>query len=532
MGVGPGEWGVALGYRPVNRDQPFLLPPDVREWVPADHVVHTLLEVVAQVDTSAFHRLARTGGVGRAGYDPDMMLVVLLLGYCTGQRSSRRIERLCGTDVGFMLACGLDTPDHSSLARFRQGHEQAFAVLFADVLVMCAARGLVQVDTVAIDGTKIAADASLEANRSQAWVRERAGQILAEAAAVDAAEDEVFGAARGDEPDPVMTDPGGRARAVKEWVEQVEQVKGDNAGRRAAQRSAQAVARRGQAADAGQIPTGRRAGTAAERAQQAKHSWQVQHDRQQAKVDAYRQARAAGAAPRGYRPRDPAEHARVRRAKAAYDKAQALAEAEADADGGRDPSVRVNTTDCYSRIMKTRRGWVQGYNVQFAVSADQVILAAQVGQNGNDVNQLEPMMTAAVAVVDGLPGTDETPTPTPRRIGTVLADAGYNSLHNLSVEGPDRLIAQGKARAQARRELVTGPPDPGASPAAKMQHRLDTAAGRLLYKRRGATVEPAIGNFKKLLDRFSRRGLHAAQAETQLAAAAFNIMKIHRAALA
>lgn len=118
-------------------------------------------------------------------------------------------------------------------------------------------------------------------------------------------------------------------------------------------------------------------------------------------------------------------------------------------------------------------------------------------------------------------------------IGTVLADAGYNSDANLNAEGPDRLIATGKGRDQARaavEEQAHGSPPPGATPREANAHRLRTIEGRGLYKRRGATVEPGIGNLKKVIDRFSRRGLDNATSELHLAATAFNLMKVHRAA--
>jgi transposase len=521
----------------VDRDQQFLLPPDVRDWVPADHVVWTVLEVIEQVDTSVFHSCSQRGGVGRRGYDPDMLLTVLLLGYCTGARSSRQMERLCATDVGFRVACANDVPDHTVLARFRQTHAQAFEGLFTDVLTLAAVKGLVRLDTVAIDGTKIAANASMDANRDEAWVRQRAREILAEAAAVDAAEDQAYGDARGDEPDPEMTDPRRRAEAVRQWVEELaERDKAAEQGEQA-QRSAQAVAERSAMLEAGQLPGGRHAGTAAQRVAQAERSWQVQRDRQQAKVDAYRQAKAAGTPVFGRVPVDPAEHKKVQRAKAAYDKAAAQAQTEtdtrtgqADAGGPRIGTSRrqVNITDPASRIMKTRKGWVQGYNVQVAVSADQLIVACQVGQS-TDRGQFVPMMNAVQQAADRLTTVTGD---SAHEIGTVLADAGYNSHKNLTAEGPDRLIAQGKGRDLARRELAEQLPTPDASPAARMQHRLDTEAGRALYKRRGATVEPAIGNLKKLIDRFSQRGLTAVTAEAQLIAAAFNIRKIHRTALA
>jgi len=489
---------MALGYRAVVRDQQFLMPPDMRDWVPQDHLVWTVLEFVAQADTSVLHRRARTGGAGRAGYDPDMLLTVLLLGYCSGQRSSRQLERLCETDCGFKVACAGDVPDHSVLARFRQRHEAAFKGLFEQVLTLAAVNKLVRLDTVAVDGTKIAADASIDANRSEQWVRERAAQILAEAAATDAAEDELYGDARGDEPAERMSDPKTRAEEVARFLQELEVQK-------QAKRSvtdAEAVAA------------------------QRQQRYQAVRQRQQAKVDAYRTAAEAGTRLTGRPPVPADDHIRVREAKQAYDNAAARA-ARASAASALTGSVQVNTTDPQSRIMKTRKGWVQGYNVQLSVSADQIIVTCQVGQS-TDMKQFVPMMHATVAAVEPLQQVGGVQ----RRIGVVLADAGYASQANLTAPGPDRLIALGKGRDLARREISEQPPDPDAPATVRMQARLDTEAGRSLYKRRGATVEPAIGNLKKLMDRFSRRGLAAAESETWLAAAAFNLLKIHRAVLA
>jgi len=161
----------------------------------------------------------------------------------------------------------------------------------------------------------------------------------------------------------------------------------------------------------------------------------------------------------------------------------------------------------WSRIMPTRRGFVQGYNVQVAVTADQLIAVCDVGQSSNDQRTFIPMMHATEKVASRLhaaTGEDR------HIIGTVLADAGYNSNDNLTAEGPDRLIALGKGRDQARTAVddpASGPPPPGATPREANAHRLRTPEGRALYKRRGATVEPGIGNLKKILGRFSRRGL-------------------------
>jgi transposase len=180
---------VAKSYRLVQRDQPFLLPPDMREWLPADHVVWFLLETVEALDTSAFHSRRRLGGVGAAGYDPDMLLALLIYGYCQGVRSSRQIERRCLTDVAFRVLCAQDVPDHATIARFRADYEDSFAALFTQVLLVAAGAGLARLGTVAIDGTKIAANASIDANRGEEWLAAQVGLIVTEAQRLDAAEE-------------------------------------------------------------------------------------------------------------------------------------------------------------------------------------------------------------------------------------------------------------------------------------------------------------------------------------------------------
>lgn len=147
-----------------------MLPPDIREWLPADHLVWFVLETVDALDTRAFHAGRRVGGVGAAGYDPDMLLALLIYAYCNGVRSSRQIERQCVTGVAFRVLCAQDGPDHATIARFRAEYQDAFAALFTQVLLVAATAGLVRFGTVAIDGTKVAANASIDANRGQEWL--------------------------------------------------------------------------------------------------------------------------------------------------------------------------------------------------------------------------------------------------------------------------------------------------------------------------------------------------------------------------
>lgn len=165
---------MAKGYRRVDRDQPLLLPPDMREWI-LDDPVWLVIEIIEQhLDTSAFHAGRRVGGVGRAGYDPDVLLTLLVWAWMQGVFSSRRIERLCGRDLSFRVICAGDVPDHVTIARFRQGFAEAVQQLFAEVLVLCRRLGLGQVGMVALDGTKIAAPASPDVNRTEEGLRKAA----------------------------------------------------------------------------------------------------------------------------------------------------------------------------------------------------------------------------------------------------------------------------------------------------------------------------------------------------------------------
>ena len=193
---------MAKGYRPVDRDQPFLLPPDMRQWLPAGHPVWLVIEAVRRLDTRVFHAGRRTGGAGAAGYDPDMLVTVLIWAYANGITSSRRIERLCQQDVAFRVICAGHVPDHVTVARFRQLFAETAADLFAEVLVLCARLGMGQAGTVALDGTKIAASASKDANRTEEGLRKLAAELAAAHAEADAQEDALFGTGRRGDDDP------------------------------------------------------------------------------------------------------------------------------------------------------------------------------------------------------------------------------------------------------------------------------------------------------------------------------------------
>jgi transposase len=187
---------MAVNVRAGDLDQLLLMPPSVRDWLPEDHLAFFVVDVVSELDLAGFYRAYREDGRGGAVYDPSMVLAVLIYAYCTGERSSRRIERRLVEDVAYRVLAVNQCPDHATLARFRRRHQDAIAGLFSQVLALCVKAKLVDAGLVAIDGTKITANASFFANRER---EDLAAEILAEAEAVDAAEDELHGGRRGGE---------------------------------------------------------------------------------------------------------------------------------------------------------------------------------------------------------------------------------------------------------------------------------------------------------------------------------------------
>jgi transposase len=233
-GVAGGS-GVAVNVRAGDVDQLLLMPPSLREWLPEDHLAFFVADVVAELDLAGFYGVYRADGRGGAVYDPAMMLSVLVYAYCTGERSSRRIERRLADDVAYRVLAANQRPDHATLARFRRRHQDAIAGLFGQVLGLCVKAGLVETGLVAIDGTKIAADASFFANRRR---DDLAAEILAEAEAVDAAEDERFGDRRGDEMAGEWAGGRDRRARIRAALDELQAHRGDDFETRMAERAA------------------------------------------------------------------------------------------------------------------------------------------------------------------------------------------------------------------------------------------------------------------------------------------------------
>jgi transposase len=425
-----------------DRDQALLLPPSLAEWLPAGHLAWLVLDAVDELDLAAFYVAYRQDGHGRPAHDPALMVAVLLYAYCKGVRSSREIERRLVEDVAFRVIAANLVPDHSTISRFVERHETALAGLFEQVLELCGRAGLVQAGRIAVDSTKLAANASGYQNKSYGQI---AREILAEARATDAAEDEQFGDRRGDELPDELADPKTRKQRL-----------------RAAKAELEA-------------------------------EWQAQREADQEMMA--RRAEHERRSGRKLRGRPPLQR-----------------------DFSGDPPGRVNLTDPESGLVKTPRGFIQGYNAHAAVTAEQIIVAAEVINRSTDGGMLAPMIAATEDQLTAA-GIDD-------RIETVLADAGYWASRDI-----DALTSRGMT--------VLVPPDGNSSRPnpqrrgglyQRMRERLGDPEGRDLYRRRQGMIEPVFGNTKhnRRIDRFRRRGLAACRAEWRLITATHNLLKLWR----
>ena len=533
---------MAKGYRPVVRDQPFLFPPDMREWLAADHPVWLVIRAVERMGTSAFHARRRTGGPGAAGYDPDMLVTLLVWAYAQGVASSRRMESLCGQDVAFRVICGGNLPDHVTIARFRADFADAVTVLFGEVLILCARLGMGKLGTVALDGSKVRANASKSANRTEQTLAKLAAGRVAAHAQTDAAEDALFGDARGDEVPTAAADPVTRderidaalasARAERQRRERQREEQDKEQAGKAAQYLAAA---RAGTPKAGQPP----AGTAVALAE-AKVAREVAA--QQAKCEEWeRRAGEAGARPGG-KPVPPGQYCRVREAQAKLAAARergakAAAKAAARAQGA---VIVRNITDPDSRLMATGNGKQQCYNPQQVVSEDLLVIATELTDDPTDMAWFEPMMAQAqdAAALIGAHRSPAPAAPAPQAgdappepasgIALALADAGYLSRHNLTCPGPDRLIATGKRRdlEQAARDTPAASTNTGQDDVIDaMAARLATGDGIAAYRQRGHIAETPHGDIKHnmRLNQLSLRGKRKAAAEWKFACAVRNL---------
>jgi transposase len=463
---------MAQNFIGCDREQELLLPPSVRDWLPEEHLAWFVLDAVAEMDLAAFYAGYRDDGWGRAAHDPAMMVALFVYAYATGVRSSRAIERRCQEDVAFRVITANRAPDHATIARFRVRHEAAIAELFGEVLALCARSGLVRVGVVAVDGTKIAAAATHHATRSYEQI---AREILEEAARIDAAEDELFGEARGDELPEGLRTSGDRRTVLREAKQALE-----------AERAAKAK----------KVPRDR-----GERLLECKRRLEQDWVLERHVVTEHAAWHAAGIASDGSRRMVGARH---------NIKPYPLSPR---------PAGKLNVSDPDSRNLKTTRGWLQGYNAQAVVGEGQIVLAAEISIESLDTANLQPMVETAL---DELACAGVAARP-----GVVLADAGYwknDAIETLCADGIATLVAPDADRRKQPRPGRRG----GRYDFARRV--LATDWGRQLYLKRQGSVEPVFGQIKsnRGADRFLRRGRSAVRSEWRLLAATHNLLKLHR----
>lgn len=448
---------MAYNFHPMDRNQKYLIPPSLEDWLGEGHLVWMVLEAVEQMDLVGFYRSYREDGCGNTAYHPRMMLALLLYGYCHGEPSSRQLERLCQTDIAYRAITVSQFPDPSTIARFRQKHRKALRGLFLEILKLCAQAGLGKLGMVALDGTKRKANASLQANRTEKYLQQEIERMLKEADAKDKEEDKLYGKdRRGDELPKELRSRKKRQAKLKACKEQLDREKelADN------ERLAKQQERQAREEEADQPLRGRKPKTESEE----NHS-----------------------------------------------------------------ECKGNLTDPDSRILKTQTGYVQGHNAQAVVSADQIILAAEIVEQANDQGLLHPMLRQAQMNVEDAGFTDA--------ILTATADAGYGNetdLRNIPEGSPALYVATQKSWKQ-RKQQQESPSPRGRIPACltameRMTRKLLTQAGRRIYKIRGQTVEPVFGQIKQGLGfrSFSCRGLEMCEGEWFLICAAHNLRKLFR----
>ncbi|MGH6830134.1 MAG: IS1182 family transposase [Methylocella sp.] len=440
-------------FRPWRIDETQLLPPCVLDFVPEGHVSRFIVALVREsLDLSAISG-SYTSGLGQPPFDPRMMTALLLHGYASGVYSSRRIARAAQERADFMMIAALDPPDFRTISDFRKRHLKALAGLFVQVLKLAEKAGLVKLGHVALDGTKIKANASKHKAMSYARMKQREAELQAEvdrwlaaAEAADAEEDALHGRdKRGDE--------------MPDWV-------ADKAKRLAKIREAKAALE-------------------AEAKAAAEEKAQVEGEAEEKRA-------ALGKKKPGKKAAKPSDEP--------------------------DPKAQRNFTDPESRILKTKDGYIQGYNAQAAVDGEaQIVVAHGLTPSMSDHGQLAPL-------IDGIE------THLGRRPKEASADAGYLSEANLAAlqdRGIAAYIATGRAKHPADANRKTGGPLTQA-----MRRKLRRAGWRTRYRLRKQIVEPVFGQIKQArgFRQFLLRGLEKVKAEWAMICIAHNITKLARAA--
>jgi transposase len=504
------------------REQGFLLPPDVRDWLPSDHLAWFVIDAVKEMDLSAFYAAYRADGHGRAAYEPSMMVTLILYSFATNVRSSRGIECHCRQDVAYRVITGNVVPDHATIARFIDRHQRALGELFGEVLRLCDQAGLVESGVVSIDGTRIAGNASPEVNYTFEQI---AMEIIATTVATDEAEDEALGEKRGDElPEELRSAEGRREffRRVRRQLEPEEQ-RSEPAGEPESEPSEAVSLELDAAQIVGRGRQGRDAWRREGKRQLEQHRWDDPDP-----ISRSREERLVLAAERL-----DDDLSVERRANEAYEAYRTQGRMKDGRRFGRPPNPhqppqvpegKVNVTDPDSRPIPVGFGFVQGYNAQTAVNEQHIVLAAEITNISTDFSQLAPIVDAVLRELEraGIP----------RRPEAIAADAGYWNEQQMDEVVAERhipvLVAPDKgSRDTPKRWLNSGR-------ASWMRAVLGSEHGRERYAKRKQTVEPLYGDTKhnRGFTRFHRRGRVKVRTEFRLLMMAHNLTKVHRHRLA
>jgi transposase len=499
-------------FRPWNPEQTLLFPPSPVDWLPENHLVFFLLDLAAELDLEEIHSVYRQKDPrGEKAYDPRMMVVLLLYAYCVGLPSSRKIEKACWEDAAFRVLTGNQQPDHSRISAFRRSHLNVLASLFVQVLRLCQKAGLVSLGQVALDGTKIRANASKHKAmshermlKSERQLEAEMGALLRKAELIDAQEDGQYGKGqRGDElPEELQ-----RRSSRLEWIRKAKaELEAEAAAAKARQRQEQAEVAEQEAAEAEASGDEQLSKRASRRSRGARKR---ADGAQKLAIEA---AQAAGLeSPLITADRDPL--------------AMPKRHLPTDATGNPKPQAQRNFTDADSHILKGADGWIQGYNAQAAVDGDhQVIVAIGVSNQASDAVHLLPMLERIESNTGRMPDS-------------LIADAGYCSTANLEAceeKGLNAYVSTSRQQHGQRPRPSRGRAPRDLDARGRMERKLRSKAGQAIYALRKTLVEPVFGQIKgaRGLDRFRLRGLEQVNGEWALIATTHNILKLFRASLA
>lgn len=459
-------------FRTCTLDQPLLLAPSLQEWLPEKHLARFIAEVVSELNLKPILDVYwRKDGRGAEGYHPEMLTRLLLYGYATGLTSSRRIEKSTYDSVPFRFLAADQHPDHDTIASFRQQHLEALAALFVQALQLCSRAGLVKLANVAIDGTKLKANAGWGRGKSHAKMSEEEQKLnelvkrwMEEAERTDAAEDARFGKGKSEEllPEKLAT--------VQQRLERI----------RAAKKELEEEA--------------------AKRLEEIERAHPPQK-RGRPKKDA-----EPPTAPNQERLGTQAKH-KNRRKKAR--------------DNAKQPKRRYNFTDPDSRMMmdKGQRHLVYAYNAQAAVDGHaQVIVAAELTQDETDYAMLLPMVAAVEQAMGEKPAA-------------ITADAGYWDTENVNSDALTGMLALVNPDGGKKRNDNDAGEKRRANPTMeRMRELLQTDEAKALYKQRKTTVEPVFGQIKEDqgIREFRLRGFKKTKAEWLLICLTHNLLKLYR----